>query len=162
MLLKLEVLPVYDFELVAPIDDKAISEDETCCEEDWTYKFEIWLYNRGNIEDSYEIDVTLNDTANFSIVDYDSIKHAEFGEEVTINLTVVLNPSVTEFSIGELNVSVTSLNSTEEISLWKIVKARLYVIPDTLPPGTYAETSSLVNSSSFEVRWYIHDWYKNN
>ena len=38
----------------------------------------------------------------------------------------------------------------------------MYVIPDTLPPGTYAETSSLVNSSSFEVRWYIHDWYKNN
>ena len=37
MLLKLEVLPVYDFELVAPIDVKAISEDETCCEVDWTY-----------------------------------------------------------------------------------------------------------------------------
>jgi len=160
--LKLEVLPVYDFELVAPIDDKAVSENEVCCEQDWTYKFEIWLYNRGNIEDSYEIDVTLNDTVNFSIVDYEAIKHAEFGEEVTINLTVALNPSVTEFSIGELNVSVTSLNSTEEMSLWKIVKARLYIIPDTLPPGTYAETSNLVNSSSFEVRWYVHDWYKNN
>ena len=160
--LKLEVLPVYAFELVTPIDDKAISEDEACCEQEWTYKFEIWAYNRGNIEDSYEINVTLNDTVNFSIVDYDSIIHAGFGEEVTINLTVSLNPTVTEFSVGELNVSVTSLNSTEEINLWTAVKARLYIIPDTLPPGTYAETSSLVNSSSFEVRWYVHGWYQEN
>ena len=43
--LKLEVLPVYAFELVTPIEDKAVSEDEACCDEEWTYKFEIWLYN---------------------------------------------------------------------------------------------------------------------
>ncbi|MAP84771.1 MAG: hypothetical protein CMF83_03470 [Candidatus Marinimicrobia bacterium] len=160
--LKLEVLPVYAFELVAPISDMGVKEDESCCEQEWTYKFVIWAYNRGNIEDSYEINVTLNDTVNFSIVDVDSIIHAEFDEEVTINLTIVLNPSVTEFSVGEFNVSVTSMNSTEEISLWEVVKARLYIIPDTLPPGTYAQTPSLVNSSSFEVEWYIEDWYKDN
>jgi hypothetical protein len=170
--LKLEVLPVYAFELVAPIDDKAVSEDEAwdldegeewCCGyANWTYEFDIWAYNRGNIGDSYEINVTLNDTVNFSIVDFDSIIHAEFDEEVTIGLTIVLNPSVTEFSVGEFNVSVTSMNSTDEISLWTVVKARLYVIQDTLPPGTYAQTPSLVNSSSFVVEWYVEDWYKDN
>jgi len=160
--LKLEVLPVYAFELVAPIEEKAISEEEACCEQDWTYKFEIWLYNRGNIEDSYEINVTLNDTVNFAIVDYDSLIHAEFDEEVTINLIIALNPSVTEFSVGELNISVTSMNSTEEMSLWTMVKARMYIIQDTLPPGTYAESDPLINNSSFEIRWFIEDWYKND
>ena len=167
--LKLEVLPVYAFELVAPISDKAVSEDEAwdddewCCGyANWTYEFDIWAYNRGNIGDSYEINVTLNDTVNFSIVDFDSIIHADFDEEVTIGLTIVLNPSVTEFSVGEFNVSVTSMNSTDEISLWTVVKARLYVIQDTLPPGTYAQTPSLVNSSSFVVEWYVEDWYKDN
>ena len=167
--LKLEVLPVYAFELVAPIDDKAVAEDEQWEDDDWaegdanwTYEFDIWAYNRGNIGDSYEINVTLNDTVNFSIVDFDSIIHAEFDEEVTIGLTIVLNPSVTEFSVGEFNVSVTSMNSTDEISLWTVVKARLYVIQDTLPPGTYAQTPSLVNSSSFVVEWYVEDWYKDN
>ena len=160
--LKLEVLPVYAFELVTPIMDKAISEDEACCDQEWTYKFEIWLYNRGNIEDSYEISVTLNDTVNFSIVDYHSNISAEFGDEVTINLTIALNPSVTEFSVGEFNISITSMNSTEEISLWAMVKARMYIIPDVLPPGTYAESDSLVNNSSFEIRWFVEDWYKND
>ena len=160
--IKLEVLPVYAFELVTPIEDKAVSEDEACCDQEWTYQFEIWLYNRGNIEDSYEISVTLNDTMNFSIVDYRSNISAEFDEEVTINLTIVLNPSVTEFSVGEFNVSITSMNSTEEISLWTTVKARLYIIPDVLPPGTYAESDSLVNDSSFEIRWFVEDWYKSD
>ncbi len=160
--LKLEVLPVYAFELVAPIVDKSISEDEACCDQEWTYKFEIWLYNRGNIEDSYEINVTLNDTINFSIVDYDSFIHAEFDEEVTIELIIALNPSVTEFSVGELNISVTSMNSTEEMSLWTMVKARMYIIQDTLPPGTYAESDPLINNSSFEIRWFIEAWYKSD
>ena len=160
--LKLEVLPVYAFELIAPIEEKAVSEEEACCEQDWTYRFEIWLYNRGNIEDSYEINVTLNDTVNFAIVDYDSLIHAEFDEEVTINLIIALNPSVTEFSVGELNISVTSMNSTEEMSLWTMVKARMYIIPDTLPPGTYAESDPLINNSSFEIRWFVEDWYKND
>ncbi len=160
--LKLEVLPVYAFELVTPIEDKAVSEDEACCDQEWTYKFEIWLYNRGNIEDSYEISVTLNDTVNFSIIDYHSNINAQFDEEVTINLTIALNPSVTEFSVGEFNISITSMNSTEEISLWTMVKARLYIIPDVLPPGTYAESDSLVNDSSFEIRWFVEDWYKND
>jgi len=160
--LKLEVLPVYAFELVTPIEEKAVSEEETCCEQDWTYNFEIWAYNRGNIEDSYEISVTLNDTVNFSIVDYDSIIHADFGEEVTISLTIALNSTVTEFSVGEFNISVTSMNSTEEISLWTMVKARMYIIPDTLSPGTYAESDPLVNNSSFEIQWFVEDWYKND
>jgi len=161
--LKLEVLPVYAFELEAPIIDKAVSKLEACCEyANWTYQFGIWIHNRGNIGDSYEINVTLNDTVNFSIVYFDSIIHAEFDEGGTINLTIVLNPSVTEFSVGEFNVSVTSMNSTDEMSLWTVVKARLYVKPDGLPPGTYTQTLSLVNSSSFKVEWYIEEWYKNN
>ena len=160
--LKLEVLPVYDFELVAPISDKSVSQDELCCEEEWNYRFEIWAYNQGNIEDSYEISITLNDTINFTIVDYDSIIHADFAEEATINLTIALNASVTEFSTGEFNISVTSMNSTTSDTKYIIVKARLYVIPDTLSPGTYAQSPDLVNNSSFEVNWYVHDWYKTN
>jgi hypothetical protein len=160
--LKLEVLPVYAFELVTPIEEKAVSEDEACCEQDWTYNFEIWAYNRGNIEDSYEINITLNDTVNFSIIDYDSIIHAGFGEEVTIYLTIALTATVTEFSVGEFNISVTSMNSTEEISLWTVVKARMYIISDILSPGTYAESDPLVNNSSFEIRWFVEDWYKND
>ena len=54
------------------------------------------------------------------------------------------------------------MNSTEENSLWTMVKARLYIIPDVLPPGTYAESDSLVNDSSFEIRWFVEDWYKND
>ena len=157
--LELEVLPVYAFEVTAPISDKAVTKDENCCDEEWTYRFGIWATNQGNIEDSYEINVTLNDTVNFSIIDFDSVINAEFDETVTINLTIMLNPSVTEFSVGEFNVSVTSMNSTDVISSWTVVKARLYVPPDTLAPSTYAQTSNLVNSSSFEIKWYVEDWY---
>ena len=160
--LKLEVLPVYDFELVAPISDKSVSQNELCCEDEWNYRFEIWAYNQGNIEDSYEISITLNDTINFTIVDYNSIVHADFAEEATINLTIALNASVTEFSTGEFNISVTSMNSTTPDTKYIIVKARLYVIPDTLSPGTYTLSPELVNNSSFEINWYVHDWYKTN
>ena len=160
--LKLEVLPVYDFELVAPISDKAVSQNEVCCEHEWNYRFEIWGYNEGNIEDSYEISITLNDTINFTIVDYDSIVHADFAEEVTIDLTIALNSSVTEFSVGEFNISMTSMNSTTLDTKYIIVKARLYVIPDTLSPGTYTQSPELINNSSFEVNWYVEEWYKTN
>jgi len=160
--LKLEVLPVYAFELVAPIEDKAVSEDELCCEEEWTYKFEIWAYNRGNIGDSYEISISLNDTTNFSIIDFDSIVHAEFEEEVTINLTIALNSSITEYSIGEFNITVTSLNSTNNITKQTTIFARLYVPTDILSPATYATSPELVNSSSFEVSWNDESWYIEN
>ena len=160
--LKLEVLPVYAFELVAPISDKAVSQEEICCENEWNYIFEIWGYNEGNIEDSYEISITLNDTINFTIVDYDSIVHADFAEEVTISLTIALNTSVTEFSVGEFNISVTSMNSTTLDTKYIIVKARLYVIPDALSPATYTQSPKLINNLSFEVNWYVEEWYKTN
>ncbi len=160
--LKLEVLPVYNFELVAPISDKPVSQDEACCEEEWNYKFEIWIYNKGNIEDSYEINVTLNDTANFTIVDYESVVYADFAYEGTINLTIALNTSVTEFSVGEFNISVASMNSTTLDIKHITVKARMYVIADILPPGTFATSASLVNNTSFQISWEIEDWYQNN
>ena len=31
-----------------------------------------------------------------------------------------------------------------------------------MAPATYAVSPELVNSTSFEVRWYVQDWYKNN
>jgi hypothetical protein len=81
--------------------------------------------------------------------------------------------SVTEFSVGEFNVSVTSMNSTDVISSWTVVRAGLFVPTDNLSPSTCAflqlrplygctiefEATSLVNSSSFEVKWYVEDWY---
>ena len=39
------------------------------------------------------------------------------------------------------------------------IRDRLYIIPDILPPGTYAESEPLVNNSSFEVSWFVEDWY---
>jgi len=160
--LKLEVLPVYAFEIVTPIEDKAVSEDEACCDQEWTYKFEIWLYNRGNIEDTYEISIELNDTKNFSIIDFDSIIHANFEEEVTIGLNISLNSSITKYSIGEFNITVISKNSTTNIQKETTIYARLYIPEDVLSPATYAVSPELVNNSTFEISWQIQDWYRNN
>ena len=160
--LKLEVLPVYAFEIVTPIEDKAVSEDEACCDQEWTYKFEIWLYNRGNIEDTYEISVELNDTTNFSIIDFDSIIHANFEEEVTIGLNISLNSSITKYSIGEFNITVISKNSTTNIQKETTIYARLYIPQDVLAPATYAVSPELVNNTTFEINWHVQDWYRNN
>jgi len=160
--LKLEVLPVYAFEIVTPIEDKAVSEDEACCDQDWTYKFEIWLYNRGNIEDTYEISIELNDTTNFSIIDFDSTIHANFEEEVTIGLNISLNSSITKYSIGEFKITVISKNSTESIQREATIYARLYIPEDLLSPATYAVTPELINNSTFEINWHVENWYRDN
>ena len=57
---------------------------------------------------------------------------------------------------------MTSRNSTDSLNNNTILIAKMYIIPDILPPGTYAETDSLVNNSSFEIRWFVEDWYKTN
>ena len=150
----LEVNETYDFEIIIPITEKDVEEEE--------YTFAIWILNRGNVKDSYNITVYLNDTVNFTIVDYNPQLHIPYNQDRDIELKIALTNKVDEFSIGNFNVSITSLNSTVELTKSATVLARMYVIPDTLPPGTYAETSNLVNSSSFEVRWHVHDWYKNN
>ena len=124
--------------------------------------FEIWIYNRGNVEDTYEISVELNDTKNFSIIDFDSIIHANFEEEVTIGLNISLNSSITKYSIGEFNITVISKNSTTNIQKETTIYARLYIPEDVLSPATYAVSPELVNNSTFEINWHIQDWYRNH
>ena len=53
-------------------------------------------------------------------------------------------------------------SSTTVLSDETVLLARLYIIPDILPPGTYAESEPLVNNSSFEVSWFVEDWYSND
>ena len=38
----------------------------------------------------------------------------------------------------------------------------MYVPPDLVAPATYAVSPQLVNSTSFEVQWFVQEWYKNN
>ena len=83
-----------------------------------------------------------------------------YGQDGDIELKIALSDSITKFSIGSFDVNIVSRNSTEELSDSAIITARMYIIPDTLSPGTYTESPELVNNSSFEVNWYVHDWYK--
>lgn len=152
--LTISVNETYDFEILVPIVQKYIEDDE--------YVFTIWVINRGNVKDQYDISITLNDTVAFNLESYNEFLEIPYGEDRDVELRISLTENINEFSVGELFVNITSRNSTELLSGETTVFARLYVIPDTLPPGTFAESDVLVNSSSFEVRWYVEDWYKDN
>ena len=152
--LQLKVNETYDFEILVPITEKDIDEEE--------YVFTVWIINRGNVEDTYDVAVSLNDTVAFNVVSYNEVLEIPYNQDRNIELKIKLTDYVTQFSIGNISISINSRNTTSELNAETNVIARLYVIPDTLPPGTYAESDPLVNNSSFEVRWFVEDWYKNN
>ena len=152
--LTVSVNETYNMELLIPISNKDISEEQ--------YTFTIWAINTGNVKDTYDITISLNDTSNFTIISYNSVLEIPYGQDGDIELKIALSESITKFSIGSFDVNIVSRNSTEELSDSAIITAKMYVIPDTLSPGTYTESPELVNNSSFEVNWYVHDWYKTN
>ena len=58
----MKVNETYEFEILVPISEKQIDEDE--------YVFAVWVLNRGNVKDTYDINVSLNDTVAFTVIDY--------------------------------------------------------------------------------------------
>ena len=152
--LQLKINETHDFEIMVPISEKYIDEEE--------YVFTIWVINRGNVEDTYDINVSLNDTAAFNVVSYNEVLEIPYNQDRNIELKIKLTDYVNEFSIGNISITISSRNTTSELNAETYVIAKLYIIPDTLPPATYAESDPLVNNSSFEVRWFVEDWYKNN
>ena len=146
----------YNFSILVPIQEKEVNEDSN------PYTFAIWIINNGNAPDTYNVTVSLNDTTNFSILGHNSNLAVQYGDDGDIELEIMLMESVDEFSLGQFDLTISSLNATEPYSQTVTVKAKMYVIPDTLPPGTFANSSNLVNTTSFKVLWEIEDWYKNN
>ena len=152
--LEMEVLPTYNFSLSAPISNKQIPDDTN-------YTFEIWISNLGNIGDTYEMVVTLNDTYNFTILNYTTTEmHSVVGEGAIGYINVTMRDLIEEDARGGFNVTVISRNSTEQLTRWIELTALLYVVPDTLRPVTEAITDPLVNSTSFQVGWEVAEWYR--
>ncbi|MEC7930136.1 MAG: CARDB domain-containing protein [Candidatus Thermoplasmatota archaeon] len=151
--LEMEILPTYNFSLSAPISNKQIPDDTN-------YTFEVWITNLGNIGDTYEMVVTLNDTYNFTILNYTTTEmHSVVGEGAIGYINVTMRDLIEEDARGGFNVTVISRNSTEQFTKWIDLTAMLYVKPDELRPVTEAITDSLVNSTSFQVGWEVAGWY---
>ncbi|MDP6846456.1 MAG: CARDB domain-containing protein [Candidatus Poseidoniia archaeon] len=152
--LEMEVLPTYNFSLSAPISNKQIPDDTN-------YTFQVWITNLGNIGDTYEMVVTLNDTYNFTILNYTTTEmHSVVGEGAIGYINVTMRDLIEEDARGGFNVTVISRNSTEQLTKWIELTARLYIVPDTLRPVTEAITDPLVNSTSFQVGWEVAEWYR--
>ena len=145
----------YEYEILVPIITKEIEDSEP-------YEFTVWILNRGNIEDTYNISISLNDTENFNIISYNEEISVPYGSDGNIELIISLNENIDKFDLGEFNITITSLNSTDSKVKQTNIFARLYVPPDLVAPATYAVSPELVNSTSFEIQWYIQEWYKNN
>ena len=152
--LTLKVNETYEFEILVPIVEKHIEEEE--------YVFAVWVINRGNVKDTYDITISLNDTEAFSIISYNEILEIPYNQDSDVEFKIGLTEQINEFAIGEITITITSRNSTATLSDDTTIFARLYVIPDILPPGTYAQSLPLVNNASFEVNWFVEDWYKND
>lgn len=152
--LEMEVLPTYNFSVTAPISNKQIPDDTN-------YTFEIWITNLGNIGDTYDMTVTLNDTYNFTILNYTTAgMHSVVGEGAIGYINVTMRDLIEGDARGGFNVTVISRNSTEQLTKWIELTALLYVVPDTLRPVTEAITDPLVNSTSFLVEWEVAEWYR--
>ena len=145
----------YEYEILVPILTKELEDSEP-------YEFTIWILNRGNIEDRYNVSISLNDTENFNIISYHEEMSVPYGSDGNIELIISLNENINEFKLGEFNITITSLNSTDNKVKQTNIFAKLYVPPDLVAPATYAVSPELVNSTSFEVYWYVQEWYRNN
>ncbi len=145
----------YEYEILVPIITKELEDSEP-------YEFTVWILNRGNIEDTYNISISLNDTENFNIISYHEEISVPYGSDGNIELIISMNENINEFKLGEFNITITSLNSTNNKIKQTTIFAKLYVPPDLVAPATYAVSPELVNSTSFEIHWYIQEWYKNN
>ena len=151
----LSVNETYEYEILTPIITKEIEDTEP-------YEFTVWILNRGNVEDIYNVTISLNDTENFNIISFNQQVKVPYGADGNVELIISLSENVNEFDLAELNITITSLNSTNNLVKQTNIYAKLYVAPDLVAPATYAVSPDLVNSTSFEIQWYVQEWYKNN
>ena len=145
----------YEYEILTPIITKELEDTEP-------YEFTVWILNRGNVEDIYNVTISLNDTENFNIISFNQQVKVPYGADGNVELIISLSENVNEFDLAELNITITSLNSTNNLVKQTNIYAKLYVAPDLVAPATYAVSPDLVNSTSFEIQWYVQEWYKNN
>ena len=157
--LVIEVLPNYNFSLWAPITNKPIGFPDPDGTVSYNYTFEIWITNNGNVRDTYNLVITNNDTHNFTILNYTVEVVALYDGGGVGYLNVTMRDLIEEDARGGFNVTVTSRNSTEQLTRWIELTALLYVKPDELRPVTEAITNPLVNSTSFQVGWEVAGWY---
>ena len=95
----------YEYDILTPIITKEIDNTEP-------YEFTVWILNRGNVEDIYNVTISLNDTENFNIISFNEQVKVPYGADGSIELIISLNENINEFDLAELNITVTSLNST--------------------------------------------------
>ena len=151
----MEVLPSYKFELQAPGSNKELDAGEL-------YTWEIWVHNLGNIVDTYDLQVSLNDTTNFTLLNWTTSLSVGVSETGSMSINISLAADIIEGARGGLNVTAVSRDATDVLEQWVNLTVRLYVPPDYLPPQVFVlnETGLMVNSSSFPIGWYVADWYK--
>ena len=145
----------YDYEILTPIVTKEIEISEP-------YEFTVWILNRGNIRDTYNITISLNDTQHFNIISFNEQIDVPYGSDGNIELIISLNENINKFDLGEFNITITSLNSTNNITKQTTIFAKLYIPADLVAPATYAVSPELVNNATFEISWHVQDWYRNN
>ena len=151
----ISVNETYDYEILTPITTKAIEGNEP-------YEFTVWILNRGNVKDTYNITISLNDTENFNVLSYNSEIGVPYGADGNIELVISLNENISHFDLAEFNITISSKNSTTNLSKKTTVYAKLYLPPDLVAPATYAMCPELVNSTSFDISWNVESWYKEN
>jgi len=153
--LEMEVLPSYKFELQAPSSNKELDAGEL-------YTWEIWVHNQGNIIDTYDVQVSLNDTTNFTLLNWTTSLSVGVSETGSMFLNISLAADIIEGALGGLNVTAVSRDGDDVLEQWVNLAVRLYVPPDYLPPQVFIlnETGLMVNSSIFPIEWYVADWYK--
>ncbi len=151
----ISVNETYDYEILTPITTKEVEDNEP-------YEFTVWILNRGNVKDTYNITVSLNDTENFNIISYNDEIEVPYGSDGNIELIISLNENIDQFNLAEFSISVRSKNSTTVLIKETTIYAKLYIPPDLVAPATYAMCPELVNSPSFDISWNVESWYKEN
>ena len=65
-------------------------------------------YSIGNVEDTYNISINLNDTDNFNIVSFNEQIKIPYGADGNIELVISINENIDEFDLAEFNITITS------------------------------------------------------
>ena len=115
------------------------------------------MHNLGNIVDTYDLQVSLNDTTNFTLLNWTSSLSVGVSETGSMSINISLAADIIEGARGGLNVTAVSRDATDVLEQWVNLTVRLYVPPDYLPPQVFVlnETGLMVNSSSFPIGWYV-------
>ena len=93
----------YEYEILTPIITKELEDTEP-------YEFTVWILNRGNVEDVYNVTISLNDTENFNIISFNQQVKVPYGTDGNVELIISLNENADEFDLAEVNITIISLN----------------------------------------------------